>query len=219
LLEVALRVCVYSFHPLVLAELIRAIENVDPTPVSHKLDSSHVADPKSLIVPKASVYVVEANARTHAAKVIVGEILSRQIEARLIVVAEGFDDTAAFSLLRRGVKGLLSYAELSRHLASAVDVVAGGSFWVPRTLVSRFLDSELGGAQRPRRAFVAPPLSHREREVYELLLENLSNKEIAKRLNVSERTAKFHVSNVLGKFQVKRRSDLLLLSFSESRSA
>jgi DNA-binding CsgD family transcriptional regulator len=66
---------------------------------------------------------------------------------------------------------------------------------------------------------VTPPLSRREREVYDLLLENLSNKEIAKRLNVSERTAKFHVSNLLSKFQVKRRSDLLLLSFSESRSA
>jgi DNA-binding NarL/FixJ family response regulator len=45
-------------------------------------------------------------------------------------------------------------------------------------------------------------------------MENLSNKEIAVRLNVSERTAKFHVSNLLGKHGVKRRADLILLSFS-----
>ncbi len=41
------------------------------------------------------------------------------------------------------------------------------------------------------------------------MLDNLSNKEIARRLNMSERTAKFHVSNLLVKHGVRRRADLL----------
>jgi DNA-binding CsgD family transcriptional regulator len=54
--------------------------------------------------------------------------------------------------------------------------------------------------------------------VADLLLENLSNKEIASRLHVSERTAKFHVSNLLAKYGVQRRADLILLFFqSEQR--
>ncbi|MDQ2970452.1 MAG: helix-turn-helix transcriptional regulator [Acidobacteriota bacterium] len=60
-------------------------------------------------------------------------------------------------------------------------------------------------------------MSPREREVHELLMENLSNKEIAKRLHMSERTVKFHVSNLLGKHGVKRRADLILLAFSQVR--
>src|SRR5205814_9232961 len=45
------------------------------------------------------------------------------------------------------------------------------------------------------------------------LLENLSNKEIASKLNIAERTVKFHVSNLLSKFGVRRRADLILLTF------
>ncbi len=54
-------------------------------------------------------------------------------------------------------------------------------------------------------------ISRREREVLDLLLANLSNKEIAARLFISERTVKFHVSNLLSKFNVQRRADLIVL--------
>ncbi len=47
------------------------------------------------------------------------------------------------------------------------------------------------------------------------LLENLSNKEIAAKLNMSERTAKFHVSNLLAKYGVRRRADLILLTYTQ----
>ena len=59
-------------------------------------------------------------------------------------------------------------------------------------------------------------LSRREREVLQAVLDNLSNKEIAGQLNISERTAKFHVSNLLAKFGVQRRADLIVMSFSGS---
>jgi DNA-binding NarL/FixJ family response regulator len=62
-------------------------------------------------------------------------------------------------------------------------------------------------------------LSRREREVLDALLENLANKEIASRLNISERTVKFHVSNLLSKFGVRRRADLILLCFQQRQVA
>ena len=43
------------------------------------------------------------------------------------------------------------------------------------------------------------------------LLGHLSNKEIAEKLGLTERTVKFHVSNLLVKHDVKRRADLILL--------
>jgi DNA-binding NarL/FixJ family response regulator len=51
----------------------------------------------------------------------------------------------------------------------------------------------------------------REREVLDLLLDNLSNKEIAGKLFVCERTVKFQVSNLLSKFKVQRRADLIVI--------
>src|SRR6202047_2736953 len=54
------------------------------------------------------------------------------------------------------------------------------------------------------------PLSRRQREVLTSVAQNLSNKEIAAKLNVSVRTIKFHVSSLLEKFDVRGRVDLML---------
>ncbi len=51
-------------------------------------------------------------------------------------------------------------------------------------------------------------VSRREREVLDGILQNLANKEIASRLNLSERTVKFHVSSLLAKFGVTNRMAL-----------
>lgn len=57
-----------------------------------------------------------------------------------------------------------------------------------------------------------PPvsLSRRQQEVLRGVEDNLTNKEIGARLNLSERTVKFHVSALLDKFEVRNRSSLLL---------
>ena len=49
-------------------------------------------------------------------------------------------------------------------------------------------------------------LSEREREVLALLVDGLMNKEIARRLAVSERTVKFHVGSILAKLGVPNRA-------------
>lgn len=54
------------------------------------------------------------------------------------------------------------------------------------------------------------PLSRRQLEVLRNIAQNLSNKEIAAKLNVSVRTIKFHVSSLLEKFDVRGRVDLML---------
>ncbi|MGH8863090.1 MAG: helix-turn-helix domain-containing protein [Burkholderiales bacterium] len=55
---------------------------------------------------------------------------------------------------------------------------------------------------------VLPPLSTRERQVLEGILEQLGNKQIGGRLHLAERTVKFHVSNLLAKFAVTTRHEL-----------
>jgi DNA-binding CsgD family transcriptional regulator len=54
------------------------------------------------------------------------------------------------------------------------------------------------------------PLSRRQHEVLAAIAQNLSNKEIAAKLNVSIRTVKFHVSTLLEKFEVRGRVDLMI---------
>ena len=53
-------------------------------------------------------------------------------------------------------------------------------------------------------------LTKREREVFELLITNLTTKEIASKLSVSEKTVRNHISNVMQKLGVKGRSSAVV---------
>ena len=58
-------------------------------------------------------------------------------------------------------------------------------------------------------------LTDREREVLVLLTKGLSNQQIADSLVISERTARTHVSNILGKLGVASRTQASLLALRE----
>ena len=53
-------------------------------------------------------------------------------------------------------------------------------------------------------------LTHREKEVFELLIANYSTKEIAKLMNISDKTVRNHISNVMLKLGVKGRAQAVV---------
>ncbi len=169
-----------------------------------------------LRIPRASIYVVDSAGRQEA-EFLLAELLDRFSAAPVLVLVERLEETAVSGLLRMGAKGVLRYSDVEAQLARALETLAQGGFWAPRSLLSRFIDETVRGSRRRAAGRGAPSLSRREREVKELLLENLANKEIGRHLHVSERTVKFHVSNLLSKHGVKRRADLILLSYRGHR--
>jgi DNA-binding NarL/FixJ family response regulator len=211
-------VCLFWVHPLVRSEFERAL----PGP-GFRLEALRLEprlDVRQITVPLAAVYVLDGAFARVASEALVAAVLARNPAGRLIVVAESFDEASSFPLLRLGVKGLLTYGEVGERLPAALQEVAEGGFWVPRALLSRFVDTTLSNSSSralPAAGLTPSGLTRREQEVLNDLLENFSNKEIAKRLRISERTAKFHVSNVLAKYGVRRRADLILLSFTDAR--
>jgi len=212
----ALHVCLLSPHPLVLSEFERVLTYPAFRINSRHLESTLGPDLRHLQIPKATVYVVDAHVARPAAGALLSNILDNHGEARIIVVAEKFDAAESYSLLQMGAKGLLSYSEARDQLPRALPLVAAGGFWVPRSVLSGFVDSILAGSHSRRlKADTAADLSRREQEVLNALLENLANKEIGGKLNISERTVKFHVSNLLNKFGVRRRADLILLCYQK----
>ncbi len=213
-----LNVCILSPHPLVLSEFERILAKAQFKVLAKQLESTLAPDLRTLEPQRAQIYVVDAHAAKPATGALLANILERYPEARLIVVGEQHNDANSFALLRLGVKGLLTYVEARDQLIRALPLVASGGFWVPRQLLSGFVDSILNNQGRRLKTDAVTNLSRREQEVLEALLENQSNKEIANKLNIAERTVKFHVSNLLNKFGVRRRADLILLTFQRRMS-
>jgi DNA-binding NarL/FixJ family response regulator len=213
------QVCILSPHPLVLTDFSRILEGSGYKPVLHQLESMLAPELRRLPIPKTTLYVVDAHASPPATAALITNIFEQAPDARVLVVGEKFTTEESHSLLRHGAKGLLTYTEAREQLSRALPQISCGGFWVPRATLAGFVDSILDQSRNNRlKADASSDLSRREREVLDALLENLANKEIASRLNISERTVKFHVSNLLNKFGVRRRADLILLCFQQRQA-
>jgi len=115
---------------------------------------------------------------------------------------------AAFELGARGYAHALATPEMLREVDAAV---AHGGLWVGPALMARLLRAL--GAHPTRaapRADVLDGLSARECEVAEAVAEGLSNKEIALRLALTERTVKAHLAAVFDKLGVRDRLQLVV---------
>lgn len=141
----------------------------------------------------------------------VRSLRARHPKLPILVLLPKVSGSKTYSLLRLGVKGVLSYGHTQRELPRAAAELVHGGHWIPRDILTGFIESILPELHGCDLLNPEVEISRREREVLDLLLENLSNKEIAAKLFVSERTVKFHVSNLLSKFAVQRRSDLIVL--------
>src|SRR3979490_2801903 len=159
-----LTVCILSPHPLVLSEFERILAKVKFKVIAKQLESTLAPDLRNLEPPRAQVYVIDAHAAKPATGALLANILERHPEARLIVVGEQHNDANSFSLLRLGVKGLLTYVEAREQLIRALPLVANGGFWVPRQLLSGFVDSILTGQGRRLKTDSVTNLSRPERE-------------------------------------------------------
>jgi DNA-binding NarL/FixJ family response regulator len=212
--KTAFKVCLISSHALFLNHFQNVILSAGFCLQLQQLGNCSGGDVNEYCVSPASVYVADAHSAPQLTNTLVTRILEQHPNAQLIVLADKFDERTAFPLLQLGVKGLLNYTEAAAHLIHAIEAVSSGRHWVPRVLLSQFVDKMLRQG-RAGRTFsnLSLKVSRREEEILAGLLENLSNKEIANQLNISERTVKFHVSNLLAKYGVQRRADLILLTF------
>jgi DNA-binding NarL/FixJ family response regulator len=200
----------FSPHSLALEEL-RRILSASGTPVDACRMDFTLAPRDLPGLRGAVVCVVDAAAPRPATDALIAAILSETPQARIVVLAEDFGVDEGCALLDLGVKGLVRYSDAPDQLLRALSAIEAGAFWAPRSLVSRFIESRVAAGRSSHVTRSASLVSKRENDVLHAIVDNLSNKEIAVRLNISERTVKFHVSNLLAKFHVGRRSDLIRL--------
>jgi DNA-binding NarL/FixJ family response regulator len=105
---------------------------------------------------------------------------------------------------------LLSRNAPLADIAAAIEATAAGLCVLSREMLARLID-----ARKPQRHDVPamPPeaLSARETEVLAMLAEGLGNKEIARLLDISENTVKFHLSSIFGKLGANNRTEAVML--------
>ncbi|MEV5692640.1 response regulator transcription factor [Micromonospora globbae] len=135
------------------------------------------------------------------------EIVGRHPDIGVLVVTMLDDDDSVFAALRAGARGYLLKGAAPAEVERAVRAVANGEVLLGPVIASRAVGF-LAGA-RTAGPVPFPELTDREREVLDLVAQGLSNVVIARRLTLSPKTVRNHLSNVLTKLQVADRGQAI----------
>ncbi|MFD9354424.1 response regulator [Streptomyces sp. NPDC060031] len=134
------------------------------------------------------------------------ELRSRMPGLACLMLTSFDDEDALLDAIMAGAAGYVLKQIKGSDLVSAVRTVATGQSMLDPATTARLMHSlrDPETAKAPEDARLAA-LSERERAVLELIGEGLTNRQIAKRLYLSEKTVKNHISRLLGKLGVERR--------------
>lgn len=160
--------------------------------------------------PTLSFLVVDLHAHPGGIKAL-DAIRRRRPGLRFIVIGPEGDDEMILDSIMAGARAYLDLKASPQTVRQAVEVVTSGSIWAPRRLLSRLIDQLLGVAEASLTK-EPPRLTERERQVMELILTARSNREIARQLEIEERTVQAHVGRLMRKTGANNRIDLLMLA-------
>ncbi len=136
----------------------------------------------------------------------IGAIKEAHPEIEIVAVTSFIEEEKVTSALEAGASGYLLKDAEAEEVAQAIRAAYNGEVHLDPA-VSRLLAQRL---RQRKNAEPVEPLTAREKEVLAQLAKGASNKEIAYELGITERTARTHVSNILGKLGLGSRTQAAL---------
>jgi DNA-binding NarL/FixJ family response regulator len=128
-------------------------------------------------------------------------------DIRSIVIGPAGDDELVLKSIIAGARAYLAVHEGPEMVRKAIEIVTEGSIWAPRRLLSKLIDRLIKTSDLHATSTM-PQLTVREHQVLELILMAHSNREIAARLGIEERTVRAHLARLMRKAGVDNRIKL-----------
>ncbi|OHV76848.1 DNA-binding response regulator [Rhizobium sp. LCM 4573] len=113
--------------------------------------------------------------------------------------------------LQSGAKGYVPKGVGSRDLADVLRSIAGGESYVSPSLSAKILADTGAASNESSQGEQLEELTSREREVLDLVAIGLSNKQIARQLDLHEKTVKHHMTRIFAKLQVSNRTTAAII--------
>jgi NarL family two-component system response regulator LiaR len=210
MMETSIRILIADDHAVV-REGLKALIDTEPglEVVGEAADGDEAALKARLLKP--DVILMDLVMPRKDGIEAIGEIKQDNPEARILVLTSFAEDQRIMSAIKAGALGYLLKDASPQELLRAIrDVYRGESSVHPtvaRKLIHRIRD--------PADTSAAESLTEREVEVLRLIAQGLPNQGIAKKLFISERTVRTHVSNILRKLHLPNRTQAALFALRE----
>lgn len=135
------------------------------------------------------------------------QILATEPQTRVLILTAHESEQLIREVLSAGAQGYVLKSDAGRVLVTAVEALLDGRTFFTSKVARLVLEGYLrSGSEAPT---AMPVLSVREREIVQLLAEGHSNKDVARLLGISVKTAETHRSNIMRKMAFDSLSDLV----------
>ena len=130
--------------------------------------------------------------------------------ARTLILTDRLSEEWAGELLSSRAAGAIARSARPAEIIAAIESVAAGLIVFSPALLAG-TEPQRVPARKPPSGELHDPLTPREVDVLRMLSDGLSNKEVARRLHISEHTVKYHLSSVFGKLGVSSRTEAVMV--------
>lgn len=144
------------------------------------------------------------------------EVNEKNPDTKVLILTAFSEDENILNAAKGGAKGYVLKGVSSSVLLQAIKTVHTGGVWVDKEMSSADAFEEIAQSETPE--YGAEPeneaiktLTKREMEILRLVAEGLTNEEIGKRIFISEKTVKTHLTNIFDKLKVNNRFKAALL--------
>ena len=204
------RVLIVDDHPIFRMGMAAAIAEMDGVELVG--EAERAGDVESLVAEsEPDVVLLDVSLPDGSGLEVNRRLAAAHPDVRVVVLTMSEDSDTVLSALRDGALGYLVKGAGPERVEQALRTVMGGEVVLDHDLTRAV--TELAGLRRSAaapRAF--PELTDREFAVLELLAEGLDNHSIARRLFLSPKTVRNHVSNVLTKLHAGDRAQAIVLA-------
>lgn len=138
-----------------------------------------------------------------------------QPDANILILTGMREPGIASRVTAMGARGIVMKEHATEALLKAIECVHQGQLWMDRSLMASVIADLRRGPETkvdPEAAKIAT-LTARECDVVTLIGEGLKNKEIAKRLFLSETTVRHHLTSIFAKLEVDDRLELVIYAY------
>lgn len=161
---------------------------------------------KTVKVCRPDIILMDINMPNKSGVEVTGVIKREYPDIKILILTMHSHEEYFMSAIREGADGYLLKDAPSDQVVEAIRTVARGESVIHPSMTRKLLTYH----QQKQTETKDSSLTEREKEVLLCLVEGLSNKEIAERLFVSDKTIKIHVSKIFKKLNVKSRSQVVI---------
>jgi DNA-binding NarL/FixJ family response regulator len=199
-----IRVLLADDHPIIRSGIRLLLEQAEDITVVGETDRGN--DVVGLVERlQPDVLLLDMEMPDKSGVAVAQELQKSGAEVRVLVLSAYDDDEYIASLLATGAAGYLTKEEALNTIVDAVRGVARGEDgWYSRRAVA-----QIAALARKEQSRPGIDLTDREEEVLKMLAEGWTNMRIAVAISVSERTVRFHLSNIYEKLNVSSRAEAI----------